>query len=100
MTDSWLSLWFRGYYTLAIDFLRIWTIPLDRFRTEHEPQPSPLASATEKKVMVPQPIQFRDRKSSAVAKRRSKQRRKNIHVSRYSVGATKPRARVGKKGRR
>jgi CelD/BcsL family acetyltransferase involved in cellulose biosynthesis len=100
MTESWLSLWFRGPQALAIGFLKIWTFPLDRFRPEHDPQPSPLAPATKTKVMAPQSLQLRDRKSAAVAKRRSKQPRKKVHLSRRSVGVTETRARVVKKGRR
>ena len=104
MNDSWLSLWFRGPYTLATGILRIWTFPLAN-RPEQTPQLLPLAPATnqestKQELMAPQSLKFRDRKSLAVAKRRSKRRPKKIHVSRRSVGPSKVPARTGKKGRR
>ena len=103
MTETWLSLWFRGPQALAIDLLKIWTLPLGAFRPEHDPRPTPLAPetvATKTKVMAPQSLRPRDRKSSAVAKRRSKQPRRKVHRSRGSVRITEVRARVGKKIRR
>src|SRR5215207_96573 len=100
MIETWLSLWFRGPQALAIDFLKMWTLPLDRFRPERDPRPTPLAPATKTNVMGPQSLQPRDRKSSAVAKRRSKQPRRRVHLSRRGVKITEARARVGKKVRR
>jgi hypothetical protein len=99
MTDSWLSLWLRGSCALAIGVLRIWTSS-HVIRPEQDPQPLPSAPATKEKSIAPQSFQFRERKPSAVAKRRSKQRRKSSGVSRRRVGATKARARSGKKVRR
>ena len=106
MTETWLSLWFRGPQALAIDLLKIWTLPFRPFRPEHDPRPTPLATetntkvATKTKVMRPQSLRPRDRKSAAVAKRRSKQPRRKVHRSRGSVRVSEARARVGKKVRR
>jgi hypothetical protein len=99
MIETWLSLWLRASQALAIDFLKIWTLPLDRFRPEHDLRSTPLAPATKTNVMGPRTLQARDRKSSAVAKRRSKRHRRKVHLSRRGVKITEARAPAKRVGR-